>query len=171
MTGGQREQHLTALREELARRGVRCELATQGVYPRLRIYCPGEGASAGFDHNVVAAPVAGRWFFFWPWAEPVGSVTRLAEAAARIIADLDLDLDLDWTWTSAAAPATTALATAAPGRPCRPWLCRGCCGKPGQGSSARPYRARRPAAPDGPAICARPLGEVARVPPWKRRRP
>ena len=75
----QRAEHLAALRDELARQGVRCALDDHGVWPRLRIYCPGEGASAEFDNNVVAAPIAGRWFFFWPWAEPIGSVTRVAD--------------------------------------------------------------------------------------------
>jgi hypothetical protein len=89
----QREELLAALRDELARQGVRCALDDHGPWPRLRIYCPGEGASAEFDNNVVAAPIAGRWFFFWPYAEPIGSVTRVAEAARRIIDDLCLDGD------------------------------------------------------------------------------
>jgi hypothetical protein len=89
----QRAEHLIALRDELAGRGVRCALDDRGLWPRLRIYCPGEGASAEFDNNVVAAPIAGRWFFFWPWADPVGSVTRVAEAAGRIIDDMCLDDD------------------------------------------------------------------------------
>jgi hypothetical protein len=92
---GHPERHLIALRDELARRGVRCELEDRGVWPRLRIHCPGEGASAEFDNNVVAAPIAGRWFFFWPGAEPIGSVTRLAQAAERIADDLGLDGDPD----------------------------------------------------------------------------
>jgi hypothetical protein len=84
-------QHLIALRDELAGRGVRCELDDRGMPPRLRIYCPGEGASGESGNNVVAAPVAGRWFFFWPGAEPIGSVTRLTQAAGRIVDDLGLD--------------------------------------------------------------------------------
>jgi hypothetical protein len=92
---GHPERHLIALRDELARRGVRCELEDLGVWPRLRIHCPSEGASAEFDNNVVAAPIAGRWFFFWPGAEPIGSVTRLAQAAERIADDLGLDGDPD----------------------------------------------------------------------------
>lgn len=87
------QQHLIALREELTGWGVRCELNDRGARPRLRIYCPSERGSADFDHNVVAAPVVGRWFFFWPWAEPIGPVARLAEAAGRIIDDLGLDGD------------------------------------------------------------------------------
>jgi hypothetical protein len=89
----QREQHLIALRDELARQGVRCALDDRGVWLRLRIYCPGEGVSAEFDNNVVAAPIAGRWFFFWPGAEPIGSVTRVADAARRLIDDMCLDDD------------------------------------------------------------------------------
>ena len=85
------EQHLIVLRDELAGRGVRCALEARGVWPRLRIYCPGEGASAEFDNNVVAAPLAGQWFYFWPWAEPVGPVPRLTQAAGNIIEDLGLD--------------------------------------------------------------------------------
>jgi hypothetical protein len=92
---GHPERHLIALRGELARRGLRCELEDRGVWPRLRIYCPGEGASAEFDNNVVAAPIAGRWFFFWPGAEPIGSVTRLGQAAERIADHLGLDGDPD----------------------------------------------------------------------------
>ena len=89
----QRELHLIALRDELTRHGVRCALDDHGMWPRLRIYCPGEGATAESGNNVVAAPIAGRWFFFWPWAEPIGSVTRAADAARRIIDDLCLDGD------------------------------------------------------------------------------
>ena len=89
----QRKEHLAALRDELTRQGVRCALNDRGAWPRLRIYCPGEGGSAEFDNNVVAAPIAGRWFFFWPGAEPIGSVTRVAAAARRIIDDLCLDGD------------------------------------------------------------------------------
>lgn len=90
-----RERHLIALRDELTRRGVRCELEDRGVWPRLRIYCPREGVCADFDNNVVAAPIAGRWFFFWPGAEPIGSVTRLGQAAERIADDLGLHGDPD----------------------------------------------------------------------------
>ena len=82
------EQHLIALRSELARRGVRCELDDRGIWPRLRIYCPGETPGAEFDNNVVAAPISGRWCFCWPWAIPICSVTRLAQAAEDIITDL-----------------------------------------------------------------------------------
>jgi hypothetical protein len=89
----QREEHLASLRDELARHGVRCALDDRGVWPRLRIYCPGEGATAEFDNNVVAAPIVGRWFFFWPGAEPIGPVTGVADAAGRIIDDLCLDGD------------------------------------------------------------------------------
>jgi hypothetical protein len=84
------EQHLMALRDELARRGVRCELDDRGLWPRLRIYCPDEGATAEFDNNVVAAPISGRWSFFWPWAIPICSVTRIAQAADDIITDLGI---------------------------------------------------------------------------------
>lgn len=62
----QSEQHLIALRDELAGRGVRCALEDRDVWPRLRIYCPSEGASAEFDNNVVAAPLGGQWFYLWP---------------------------------------------------------------------------------------------------------
>ena len=89
----QRELHLIALRDELTRHGVRCALDDHGMWPRLRIHCPGEGTTAESGNNVVAAPIAGRWFFFWPWAEPIGSVTRATDAARRIIDDLCLDGD------------------------------------------------------------------------------
>jgi len=79
------EQHLIALRDELAGRGVRCALDDRGLWPRLRIYCPDEGATAEFDNNVVAAPISGRWCFCWPWAVPIGSVSRVAQAAEDII--------------------------------------------------------------------------------------
>ena len=82
------EQHLIALRDELAGRGVRCELDDRGLWPRLRIYCPDEGATAEFDNNVVAAPISGRWCFCWPWAIPICSVTCLAQAAEDIITEL-----------------------------------------------------------------------------------
>jgi len=84
------EQHLIALRDELAGRGVRCALDDRGLWPRLRIYCPDEGATAEFDNNVVAAPISGRWCFCWPWAVPIGSVSRVAQAAEDIITDLGI---------------------------------------------------------------------------------
>ena len=85
--------HLSALREELTRRGVRCTLDEDGLWPQLRIYCPGEGPSAGFDNNIVAATLAGQWFFWWPWAEVIGPVIRLRLVAATIIDDLGLGHD------------------------------------------------------------------------------
>ena len=162
MTGGQREQHLTALREELARRGVRCELATQGVYPRLRIYCPGEDASAGFDHNVVAAPVAGRWFFFWPWAEPLGSVTRLAEAAARIIDDLELG----------SGPGDDSPGDGGPGQTVPSLAAQRMLRQARAGIFSPPVSGPPSRGPGADLQSAsRPLGEVARVLAWKRRCP
>jgi hypothetical protein len=162
VTGGQREQHLTALREELARRGVRCELASQGVYPRLRIYCPGEDASAGFDHNVVAAPVVGRWFFFWPWAEPLGSVTRLAEAAARIIADLGLG----------SCPGDDGHGDGGPGQTVPSLAVQRMLRQARAGIDGPPVSGPPPGGPGvGLQSAPRPLGEVARVLAWKRRRP
>lgn len=162
MTGGQREQHLTALGEELAVRGVRCELASQGVYPRLRIYCPGEGASADFDHNVVAAPVVGRWFFFWPWAEPLGSVTRFAEAAARIIDDLDLDSGPGDDGPDDGGPRQTVPSLAV-------WrMLR----QAREGIFSTPAPGPPSGAPGADLQSAtRPLGEVARVLAWRRRCP
>jgi hypothetical protein len=84
------EQHLIALRDELARRGVRCELDDRGIWPRLRIYCPGETPGAEFDNNVVTAPISGRWCYWWPSASPIGPVTRLTEAAETIIDELGI---------------------------------------------------------------------------------
>src|SRR5260370_27233186 len=84
------EQHLIALRDELAGRGVRCALDDRGLWPRLRIYCPDECATAEFDNNVVAAPISGRWCFCWPWAVPIGSVSRVAQATEDIITDLGI---------------------------------------------------------------------------------
>lgn len=82
------EQHLIALRDELARRGVRCELDDRGIWPRLRIYCPGETPGADFDNNVVAAPISGQWCYCWPSAMPIGPVTCLTQAAEIIIDEL-----------------------------------------------------------------------------------
>jgi len=84
------EQHLIALRSELARRGVRCELDDRGIWPRLRIYCPGETAGAEFDNNVVTATISGRWCYCWPSATPIGPVTHLKQAAEAIIDDLGI---------------------------------------------------------------------------------
>ncbi len=84
------EQHLIALRDELARRGVRCELDDRGIWPRLRIYCPGETPGAEFDNNVVAAPISDRWCYWWPSAEPSGPVTCLTQAAETIIDELGI---------------------------------------------------------------------------------
>jgi hypothetical protein len=86
-----REQHLIALRGELTRRGVRCELDDRGIWPRLRVYCPGETAGAEFDNNVVAAPVSDRWHYWWPSATPIGPVTHLTQAAETIIDELGVE--------------------------------------------------------------------------------
>jgi len=86
-----REQHLIALRDELARRGVRCELDDRGIWPRLRIYCPGEIPGADFDNNVVSAPISGQWCYWWPSAAPIGPVTHLTQAAETIIDELGID--------------------------------------------------------------------------------
>jgi hypothetical protein len=85
------EQHLIALGDELARRGVRCELDDRGIWPRLRIYCPGETPGADFDNNVVAAPISGQWCYWWPAAEPIGLVTCLTQAAETIIDELGIE--------------------------------------------------------------------------------
>lgn len=87
------EQHLIALRDELARRGVRCELDDRGIWPRLRIYCPGETAGADFDNNVVSTPVSGQRCYCWPSATPIGPVTYLMQAAETIIDELGIH---DW---------------------------------------------------------------------------
>jgi hypothetical protein len=84
------EQHLIALRGELARRGVRCELDDRGIWPRLRVCCPGESPGAEFDNNVVAAPISGQWCYWWPSAMPIGPVTCLAQAAETIIGELGI---------------------------------------------------------------------------------
>ena len=52
--------------------------------------CSGEGPSAEFDSNIVAATLAGQWFFWWPWAEPIGPTVRLAHVARSIVDDLGL---------------------------------------------------------------------------------
>jgi hypothetical protein len=86
--------YLTALRGELTGRGMRCELADHGITPRLRVYPPGEtGSGEEFDNNIVAVPFGGGWFYCWPWAEPIGPVTRPAQAAQAILADLGLGGD------------------------------------------------------------------------------
>jgi hypothetical protein len=85
------EQHLIALRDELARRGVRCELDDRGIWPRLRICCPGETPGADFDNNVVAAPISGQWCYWWPSATPIGPVAHLTQAAETIIDELGID--------------------------------------------------------------------------------
>lgn len=38
-------------------------------------------ASCPFDSNIVAVTLAGQWFFWRRWAEPIGSVVRLAQVA------------------------------------------------------------------------------------------
>jgi hypothetical protein len=85
------EQHLIALRDELARRGVRCELDDRGIWPRLRIYCAGETPGADFDNNVVTAPISGQWCYWWPSATPIGPVTCLTQAAETIIDELGIE--------------------------------------------------------------------------------
>jgi hypothetical protein len=84
------KQHLIALRNELARRGARCELNDRSIWPRLRIYCPGETADAEFDNNVVAAPVSDQWCYCWPSATPISPVSRLAQAAETILDELGI---------------------------------------------------------------------------------
>ena len=85
-------RYLTMLRGELSGRGVRCELIDYGIVPRLRFYEPGDtGGAADFDNNIVAVPLGGGWFYCWPWAEPIGPVTRPRQAAQAILTDLGLD--------------------------------------------------------------------------------
>jgi hypothetical protein len=73
----------------LAGRGVRCELDDRGVSPGLRIYSPGERTSAESDSkgSPPRSPAGGSS----SGREPIGSVTRLTQAAERIIDDLGLD--------------------------------------------------------------------------------
>jgi hypothetical protein len=82
-------RYLAVLRDELSGRGVRCELIGGGIVPRLRVYEPGENSGAAeFDNNVVAVPLGGVWFYCWPWAEPIGPVTRPGQAAQAILTSL-----------------------------------------------------------------------------------
>jgi len=91
------EQHLITLRDELGRRGVRCELDDRGIWPRLRVYCPGETPGADFDNNVVAASIGGQWCYWWPTAPLWGTTAAgcsgpqaaSAAEAARCMPRLD----------------------------------------------------------------------------------
>lgn len=84
------ERHLATLCRELERRGVRCELDTRGIWPRLRIRTPDQTAAAAFDNNIIAVRIRGWWWYCWPWVEMISPVSSVTRAADIIVSDLDI---------------------------------------------------------------------------------
>jgi hypothetical protein len=84
--------HLRALQAALTRRGMRCDLDTRAVWPRLRVHSPYEASPpsvADFENSVIAAEFDGGWWFAWLWAEKISDVTQAQAAADRIALELD----------------------------------------------------------------------------------
>ena len=81
---------LSDLQSALAKRGMRSDLDTRSVWPRLRVHgdyedCP---AVSDFENSVVAIPLGDGWWFTWPWAEKICEVTDITSAADRITLEL-----------------------------------------------------------------------------------
>ena len=78
---------LALLHGELARRGLKSELDTRAVVPRLRVFGHGEprDAVAEFQNSVVVCCFGQDRWFAWPWAEPIARVNEVAKAAGDIV--------------------------------------------------------------------------------------
>jgi hypothetical protein len=73
---------LEALAAEISALGWPARIdAPPGRIPCLRTRNPEPGAAA-LSEDIYAAPKAGQWMFWWPWAEPI---TADPAAAAAII--------------------------------------------------------------------------------------
>lgn len=87
---------LERLCAELGRRGLRSEVVTSTIRPRLRLAIPGGPygrlADAEFEDNVVAAAGPdGRWSYWWPWVEAIYAADDPVQAAEVIMTGLGLD--------------------------------------------------------------------------------
>jgi hypothetical protein len=84
------QRYLEELSSELRRYGLRSDVITSGVWPRLRI--KGPCAAGGFadtafeDHVLVAEGPGGRWSYWWPWVEEICDAGNTAKAA-ELVAD------------------------------------------------------------------------------------
>jgi hypothetical protein len=83
------ERLLTALRGELASRGVRSSLETDRGQPRLGIHYPGGGVTADdlFD-SVIVTRFRGEWWYGWPEVVPICAVAPVARAVQAVISEL-----------------------------------------------------------------------------------
>jgi hypothetical protein len=94
---------LARLAEELTKRGLPAHLvAPEGRFPRLVVAPEATQTSAGVEPIEDAEPAAGTgpaevyawrcqdrsWWYWWPWAERIGSDTDLELTAARIEREL-----------------------------------------------------------------------------------
>jgi hypothetical protein len=84
-------ENLRALELALGRRGMKCDLDTRAIWPRLRVHSPYETrppSVADFENSIVAALFDDRWWFAWLWAEKISEVTHIREAADKIAVEL-----------------------------------------------------------------------------------
>lgn len=84
-------EYLRALELGLRRHGMKCELDTRALWPRLRVYSPYEASPpsvAEFENSIVAARFDDGWWFAWLWAEKITEVTNIQTAADRIALEL-----------------------------------------------------------------------------------
>jgi hypothetical protein len=84
-------EYLRALELALHDRGMKCDLDTHAIWPRLRVHSPYEASPpsvADFENSIVAAPFDDGWWFAWLWAEKITEVTGIEAAADRIAVEL-----------------------------------------------------------------------------------
>ena len=76
---------LEALAGELAARGWIVRLHATGRLPRLYVRNPAPGAG-GLSEYIYAGPTRsdGSWAYWWPWADKIGPVTDIRQAAEKI---------------------------------------------------------------------------------------
>jgi hypothetical protein len=82
------EQYLMALRSELARRGVTCNLRESGSPPQLPVWYRGASNVDEPLDNVVVTFIRGQCWYSWPEITPISPVVPVSQAAEAIIDEL-----------------------------------------------------------------------------------
>jgi hypothetical protein len=85
------EQHLITLRDELARRGVTCDLRDGGGQPQVPVWDPGASTADEPLDRVSVAFIQGGWWYCWPEITPITPVAPVSRAAEAVIGELHLD--------------------------------------------------------------------------------
>jgi hypothetical protein len=86
-------EYLHALELALKGSGMKCELDTRAISPRLRVHSPyeaGPPSVADFENSIVAAPFDDGWWFAWLWAEKISEATNIQAAADRVALELGI---------------------------------------------------------------------------------